>query len=209
MALLEEVLEDYIVTRLTLREPPVSLLQSDIGPTCAAKDLRETVDGRRIEVCGLVITRQRPGTASGVIFLTLEDGTGVSNIVIWPSMFEGARRAVMTGRLLKISGKLQREGIVSHVIANRITDLSYLLDTLGDAGAAGENINPSHDNADEARRPVPAKEAQRTGQTTAGNRLSPAKDRPPKRNISGYYAGGGARHPRQQANKLFPSRDFH
>ena len=209
MDLREEVFEDYIGTRLTLREHPVTLLQSDIGPTCPAKDLRETVDGRRIEVCGLVITRQRPGTASGVIFLTLEDGTGVSNIVIWPSMFEGARRAVMTGRLLKISGKLQREGIVSHVIANRITDMSYLLDTLGDAGATGENINPSHDNADEARRPVPAKEAQRTGQTTAGNRLSPAKDRPPKRNISGYYAGGGARHPRQQANKLFPSRDFH
>ena len=209
MDLREEVFEDYIGTRLTLREHPVTLLQSDIGPTCPSKDLRETVDGRRIEVCGLVITRQRPGTASGVIFLTLEDGTGVSNIVIWPSMFEGARRAVMTGRLLKISGKLQREGIVSHVIANRITDMSYLLDTLGDAGATGENINPSHDNADEARRPVPAKEAQRTGQTTAGNRLSPAKDRPPKRNISGYYAGGGARHSRQQANKLFPSRDFH
>ena len=209
MDLREEVFEDYIGTRLTLREHPVTLLQSDIGPTCPAKDLRETVDGRRIEVCGLVITRQRPGTASGVIFLTLEDGTGVSNIVVWPSMFESARRAVMTGRLLKISGKLQREGIVSHVIANRITDMSYLLDTLGDAGATGENINPSHDNADEARRPVPAKEAQRTGQTTAGNRLSPAKDRPPKRNISGYYAGGGARHPRQQANKLFPSRDFH
>ena len=115
----------------------------------------------------------------------------------------------MTGRLLKISGKLQREGIVSHVIANRITDLSYLLDTLGDAGAAGENINPSHDNADEARRPIPAKEAQRTGKTAPGNRISPTKDRPLKRNISGYYAGGGARHPRQQANKLFPSRDFH
>ena len=92
-----------------------------------------------------------------------------------------------------------------------IRDRSYLLDTLGDAGAAGENINPSHDNADEARRPVPAKEATRAGKTAPGNRLAPAKDRPllPKRNISGYYAGGGARHPRQQANKLFPSRDFH
>jgi DNA-directed DNA polymerase III PolC len=212
MDLREEVFEDYIGTRLTLREHPVTLLQPDIGQTLPAKDLRETVDGRHVEVCGLVITRQRPGTASGVIFLTLEDGTGVSNIVVWPNMFEKKRKAVMTGRLLKIRGKLQREGIVTHVIANQITDMSYLLDTLGDADSAGKHINPSHDNADEARRPVPAKEARRAGKTSLGNNLSPAKDKsiPPKRNISGYYAGGGgARHPRQQANKLFPSRDFH
>lgn len=212
MDLREEVFEDYIGTRLTLREHPVTLLQPDIGQTLPAKDLRETVDGRRVEVCGLVITRQRPGTASGVIFLTLEDGTGVSNIVVWPNMFEKKRKAVMTGRLLKIRGKLQREGIVTHVVANQITDMSYLLDTLGDAESAGKHINPSHDNADEARRPVPAKEARRAGKTSLGNNLSPAKDKtiPPKRNISGYYAGGGgARHPRQQANKLFPSRDFH
>ena len=213
MDLREEVFEDYIGTRLTLRTHPVTLLQEDIGETLPSKDLRDTVDGRWVEVCGLVITRQRPGTASGVIFLTLEDGTGVANIVVWPSMFEKRRKAVMAGRLLKIRGKLQREGIVTHVIANQITDLSYLLDTLGDAGSAGDKLNPTHDNADEAKRPIPAKEAKRAGKTSPGNRLSPAKDRPilPKRNISGYYngVGGGARHPRQQAKKLFPSRDFH
>lgn len=216
MDMREEVFEDYIGTRLTLREHPITLLQPDIGPVLPSKDLRDTVDGRRVEVCGLVITRQRPGTASGVIFLTLEDGTGVSNIVVWPSMFEKKRKAVMAGRLLKIRGKLQREGIVTHVIANQITDLSYLLDTLGDAGSSGDRLNPTHDNADEARRPIPAKEASREakqkGQGSPGNRLSPAKDRSklPKRNISGYYnAGGGARHPRAQANKIFPSRDFH
>ena len=213
MDLREEVFEDYIGTRLTLRQHPVTLLQSDIGDILPSKDLRDTIDGRRVEVCGLVITRQRPGTASGVIFLTLEDGTGVSNIVVWPNMFERCRKAVMAGRLLKVRGKLQREGIVTHVIANQITDMSYLLDTLGDAGSAGDRLNPTHDNADEARRPIPAKEAQRKGKKSYGNRLSPSKDRPilPKRNISGYYnsGGGGARHPRQQANKLFPSRDFH
>ena len=213
MELREQVFEDYIGTRLTLREHPVTLLQEDIGETCPSQDLRDTVDGRWVDVCGLVITRQRPGTASGVIFLTLEDGTGVSNIVVWPSIFEKWRKAVMAGRLLKIRGKLQREGIVTHVIANQINDLSYLLDTLGDTRSAGGNINPTHDNADEAKRPIPAKEAKRAGKKSPGNRLSPAKDRPilPKRNISGYYnsSGGGARHPRQQANKLFPSRDFH
>ena len=201
MELSEEVFEDYIGTRLTLREHPVSLLQEEIGRTLPSSFLRDTVDGSRVEVCGLVITRQRPGTASGVIFLTLEDGTGVSNIVVWPSMFERRRKAVMTGRLLKIRGKLQREGIVTHIIANQITDLSYLLDTLGDPSSTGENINPTYDNADEAKRPIPVRDMKGAGRAS----------KPPKRNISGYYnaGGGGARHPRQQAKKLFPSRDFH
>lgn len=209
MSLREEVFEDYIGTRLTLREHPVTLLKDDIGPTLPSKYLRETVDGRWIEVCGLVITRQRPGTASGVIFLTLEDGSGVANIVVWPKMFQRKRKAVMAGRLLKIRGKLQREGIVTHVIANQITDMSYLLDTLGDPQSAGDMIDPAHDNADEARRPVPVKERpnRHKFQPTAplGNSKKGLK------NISSYYnsGGGGARHPRQQANKLFPSRDFH
>lgn len=208
MELREQVFEDYIGTRLTLREHPVNLLKEDIGPTLPSNNLRNTEDGKRVEVCGLVITRQRPGTASGVIFLTLEDGTGVSNIVVWPNMFEQCRKAVMAGRLLKIRGKLQREGIVCHVVANQITDLSYLLDTLGDANSAGGNINPTHDNADEARRPVPAKESVRAGERKPTNPLARSKGE--RRNISGYYnTGGGARHPRQQANKLFPSRDFH
>ncbi|CAM3673444.1 error-prone DNA polymerase [Litorimonas haliclonae] len=208
MELREQVFEDYIGTRLTLREHPVNLLKEDIGSTLPSNELRNTEDGKRVEVAGLVITRQRPGTASGVIFLTLEDGTGVSNIVVWPNMFEQCRKAVMAGRLLKIRGKLQREGIVCHVVADQITDLSYLLDTLGDANSAGGNINPTHDNADEARRPVPAKESVRAGERKPTNPLARSKGE--RRNISGYYnSGGGARHPRQQANKLFPSRDFH
>lgn len=211
MAAGEHVFEDYVGTRLTLREHPVELLKDKIGRTVRATDLRDTPDGNWVDVCGLVITRQRPGTASGVIFLTLEDQTATSNIVIWPKIFEKCRAAVMTGRLLKIRGKLQREGIVTHVIANHIEDTSYLLDTLGDAKSAGDMIDPTRDNADEARRPIPAKEAKREGKASPSNRLAPPKDRPTteKRNISGYYNSGGARHPRQQANKLFPSRDFH
>ena len=216
----EQVFEDYVGTRLTLREHPIELLQERIGHTVRAADLRDTPDGSRVEVCGLVITRQRPGTASGVIFLTLEDQTATSNIVVWPIMFKRARGTVMTGRLLKIGGKLQREGIVTHVIANRIEDLSYLLDTLGDAESAGEMIDPTRDNADEAKRPVPAKDRQhlyekansalaRDKNGRYGKGLSETGDPPRARNINGYYNGGGARHPRQQANKLFPSRDFH
>ena len=124
-------------------------------------------------------------------------------------MFETCRKAVMTGRLLKIRGKLQREGIVTHVIANQITDMSYLLDTLGDPESTNQNIDPTLDNSDEVRRPVPVKERQGVMPSEARSLSVENRSAPPKRNISGYYNGGGARHPRQQANKLFPSRDFH
>jgi error-prone DNA polymerase len=86
---------------------------------------------KQISVCGLVITRQRPGTASGVIFLTLEDETGVSNVIVWPKIYEQFRRTVIGGRLLWVSGFLQREGIVVHLIAQRIEDRSPMLGLLG------------------------------------------------------------------------------
>ena len=128
----EEVYEDYVATRLTLREHPVSLLAPRLGPLVCAADIRDTPDGRWLTVAGLVITRQRPGTASGVIFITLEDHTGIANIVVWPKTFEKHRKEVLAGRLLRIRGRLQREGIVAHVISSRIDDRSVLLDSLGD-----------------------------------------------------------------------------
>ena len=91
--------------------------------------------GARITVAGLVILRQRPGTAKGVIFLTLEDETGVINIIVWRKMYERFRRAVIAGRLLRVTGRLQREAGVTHVIAEQIEDISPLLDTLLDPDA--------------------------------------------------------------------------
>lgn len=81
-------------------------------------------------VAGLVLVRQRPGTAKGVIFVTLEDETGVCNVVIWAKVFERFRRAVIAGRLLRVTGRLQREAGVVHVVAEEIEDLSHLLDEL-------------------------------------------------------------------------------
>lgn len=207
MSLREEVYEDYVSTRLTLREHPVSLLREEIGSRVRNADLRDTPDGQWVWVSGLVITRQRPGTASGVIFITLEDETGTSNIVVWPKSFEIHRKTVMTGRLLKIRGKLQREGIVTHVIASKIEDHSYLLDTLGDTGSVGIQIEPTRDNADEARNPIPLKDKPMTDKTA--REALPKKPIHEQKTISAYYNGGGARHPREQAKKLFPSRDFH
>lgn len=174
MHLGEEVVEDYVAMRLTLRAHPMELLRPTIPDLLPHEQLPNVPLGR-YSVCGLVITRQRPGTASGVIFLTLEDETGVSNVVVWPKIYETYRRTVMGGRLLRVTGHLQREGIVVHLIAEHIEDLSGRLADLG--SPLDDAIGITQPQADEAPRPV---------------RQQPS-----------------ARHPREQAKKLFPSRDFH
>ncbi|MFP4275271.1 MAG: OB-fold nucleic acid binding domain-containing protein [Paracoccaceae bacterium] len=95
-----------------------------------AARLEEPPAGARIAVAGLVILRQRPGTAKGVIFVTLEDETGVVNVIVWRHVYERFRRAVIAGRLLRVTGRLQREQGVTHVIAERIEDISEMLDDL-------------------------------------------------------------------------------
>lgn len=87
-------------------------------------------NGARVTVAGLVLVRQRPGTAKGVVFVTLEDETGVCNVVIWAKVFEAHRRAVIAGRLLRVTGRIQREQEVVHVVAEQIEDISNLLDQL-------------------------------------------------------------------------------
>lgn len=100
-------------------------------PSClVASRLVEPPEGARIAVAGLVILRQRPGTAKGVIFLTLEDETGVVNIVVWRALYERYRRAVIAGRMLRVTGRLQRDSGVVHVIAEVIEDISPMLDSL-------------------------------------------------------------------------------
>ena len=92
--------------------------------------LNEPPAGARVTVAGLVLVRQRPGTAKGVIFVTLEDETGVCNVVVWAKTYERFRRAVISGRLLRITGRLQRDAGVVHVVAELIEDLSPMLDQL-------------------------------------------------------------------------------
>ena len=100
-------------------------------PACLPHDqLDAPPNGARIAVAGLVLVRQRPGTAKGVIFITLEDETGISNVIVWRKMYERYRRAVISGRALKVTGRVQREGGVTHVIAEQIEDISSMLDEL-------------------------------------------------------------------------------
>ncbi|MGC8203287.1 OB-fold nucleic acid binding domain-containing protein [Aliiroseovarius sp. PTFE2010] len=86
--------------------------------------------GARVTVAGLVLVRQRPGTAKGVIFITLEDETGIANVVVWRALYERFRRAVIAGRMLRVTGKLERQNEVTHVIAEQIEDISWMLDSL-------------------------------------------------------------------------------
>ncbi len=93
----------------------------------------------RVTVAGLVILRQRPGTAKGVIFLTLEDETGIVNVIVWRKIYERFRRAVIAGRLLRITGPIQRGDGVTHVIAEQVEDISQMLDLLlAEQGRSGD-----------------------------------------------------------------------
>ncbi len=103
-------------------------------PSCIPADrLGEPPNGARVTVAGIVILRQRPGTAKGVIFITLEDETGVVNIIVWRKLYEAFRRAVIAGRMLRVTGRIQRDNGVTHVISEHIEDISPLLDRLLDA----------------------------------------------------------------------------
>ncbi|MCF1462823.1 DNA polymerase III subunit alpha [Agrobacterium vitis] len=129
-----EVVEDYLHTGLTLRAHPVSFLRCDLKAkqilTCA--EAMSERDGRWLWTAGLVLVRQRPGSAKGVMFLTLEDETGIINVVVWPKIFERQRRVLMTASLMGVHGKIQREGEIIHLVAQRLFDFSADLASLGE-----------------------------------------------------------------------------
>jgi len=128
-----EVVEDYSHTGLTLRQHPMSFLRQELQKkrivTCA--EAMGERDGRWLWTAGLVLVRQRPGSAKGVMFLTLEDETGIVNAVVWPSLFERQRRILMTASMMGIHGKIQREGEVVHLVAQRLFDFSSDLGSIG------------------------------------------------------------------------------
>jgi error-prone DNA polymerase len=136
MALGAHVAEDYRTAGLSLKAHPCVFFRTlldDLGAVSAAR-LKDMRNGARVVVGGLVLIRQRPGTAKGVVFATLEDETGSANAVIWPDVFTANRRTVMSSRFLVVHGRLQRAGEVIHVVAERFTDLTSRLADIRDAG---------------------------------------------------------------------------
>ncbi len=145
MPLGEHVVEDYRTLGLTLKTHPCALLRDHLAAERAikAERLPHIANGQRTRVAGLVLVRQRPGTASGVIFMTLEDESGIANIVVWPKMFERFRAEVLGGRLVAIDGPVQSESGVIHVIAERVHDWTPMLAHLSAAGPELDSTTPN------------------------------------------------------------------
>ncbi|MBY5543619.1 PHP domain-containing protein [Rhizobium leguminosarum] len=128
------VIEDYSHTGLTLRQHPVAFLRKDLSVrniiTCA--EAMSSRDGRWVYTAGLVLVRQKPGSAKGVMFITIDDETGPANLVVWPTLFEKRRRVVLGSSMMAINGRIQREGEVVHLVAQQLFDLSGDLVGLAD-----------------------------------------------------------------------------
>lgn len=140
----EEVVMDYRHLRMSLRAHPVSFLRGHLERlrVMPCDDLVRCRDGRRVSVAGLIVVRQRPGTAKGTIFLTLEDESGIANIIVWPKVFEAHRAIVLGARMVAVTGRMQEESGVIHVVAERIDNITHLLGHLAADDAATALIPP-------------------------------------------------------------------
>ena len=148
----EAMANDFAAIRMSLKHHPLHLLRPEMARRGAvvSEKLLHLPTNRGVTVAGLVLVRQRPGTAKGVIFATLEDETGVANIIIWARTFQRYRKMILAARLMLVRGQLQREGIVTHVIADHIVDLSARLDALAHGAGDGHH---GYGPADEVKRP--------------------------------------------------------
>ncbi|MAC12808.1 MAG: error-prone DNA polymerase [Sphingorhabdus sp.] len=162
MPLPEHVVADYQTTRLSLKAHPLSFLRADYAARGFTRNdaLKTVRSGRRVKVAGVVLIRQRPGSAKGVCFITLEDETGVSNLVIWPSVMEEYRRIIMGARLMEVEGRIQRDEMqdkrndapdVLHVVVDKLTDGTDRLLSLSE-----DLLSPRVARADHVKAPLPA-----------------------------------------------------
>ena len=177
----EAIVGDYRSTRLTLRRHPAALVREmlraerskALTPT---EELPQRPDRASATIIGVVTVRQRPGSAKGVIFLTVEDETASANVVVWPPIYQRFRRAIIAGRFLRITGRIQRDPIsqVTHLVAQKVEDISDRLDQLGSSRCA-----PQTAYADEVQRPVhprPTSAAGRRHPRDQAKALFPSRD---------------------------------
>ncbi len=166
MSVGEEVADDYRALRLSLKAHPMALVRDRLSAAgrVPARALWYLTDGALVRVAGIVLVRQRPGSARGVIFITLEDETGVANLVIWSDRFEQYRRAVLSASLLEVWGRVQKVGEgehqVIHITAQQLFDRSALLAQMqvaeGEMAMLDSPVEPPLARADEVVRPLPA-----------------------------------------------------
>jgi DNA-directed DNA polymerase III (polc) len=132
MPVSEHVLNDYRALTFSLKAHPLSFLRRELDGLGITpnRNLADLVNGREVRIAGLVLVRQQPGSAKGVIFMTLEDETGVANVIVWPKIFQKYRPIVMGARFISVSGRLQKQEGVIHVVAARIDNMNHRLDLL-------------------------------------------------------------------------------
>jgi error-prone DNA polymerase len=129
-----EVIEDYRSLQLSLRAHPLSFVRDELARRGVKRsvDLIGIPDGRHVEVAGIILVRQKPGSAKGVLFITIEDESGIANGILWPDRFEAQRRTVMSASMIGMKGRVQKEGEVIHVICDKIIDHGDLLHRVGE-----------------------------------------------------------------------------
>lgn len=148
MPLSEEVVADYQTHKLSLKAHPMAFLRASLAERGFTKacDLSKR---RTVQVAGVVLVRQRPGSAKNVVFITIEDETGVANIVVWPHLMEKYRKVVMSARMLEVRGRVEQDDGVIHVIATHLVDATHLIDGLSD-----DPLTPEMARADHVNRPL-------------------------------------------------------
>ncbi|HET7191393.1 MAG TPA: error-prone DNA polymerase [Pseudolabrys sp.] len=148
----EEVINDYRFLHLSLRAHPAQFLRADLNGRDISQNeaLRCVASGAYMRISGLVTCRQRPGSANGVVFMTIEDETAVANVIVWPKVFERLRPVVLNARYVAVTGRVQEESGVIHVVAEQLEDLTHLLARLAEHGADIDGLA----RCDEVRRPV-------------------------------------------------------
>ena len=213
MPLSEHVVNDYRTLRLSLKAHPMSFLRTKVAASriLSCADLKQTRDGACVSVAGVVLVRQRPGSAQGVVFMTIEDETGVANSVIWPNVLERERKVVMGARLVVLHGRVQRHEDIIHVVAERLEDRSDWLHLLTEDG---ENLSVALANADEIRRPEPGSWRDKSDELPLpiahGDHVKHASGEDPceRKQERGHPRWHPRRHPRTE--RIIPrSRDFH
>jgi error-prone DNA polymerase len=164
----EEVINDYRFLHLSLRAHPAQFLRADLNGRGISQNeaLRCVASGAYMRISGLVTCRQRPGSANGVVFMTIEDESAVANVIVWPKVFERLRPVVLNARYVAVAGRVQEESGVIHVVAEQLEDLTHFLARLAEHGAEIDGLA----RCDEVRRPV---EDQREARLLGGrhNRL--------------------------------------
>jgi error-prone DNA polymerase len=148
----EEVINDYRFLRLSLRAHPAQFLRADLEARGVLRNetLRSVAQNARVAISGLVTCRQRPGSANGVVFMTVEDETAFANVIVWPRNFERFRPVVLGARYVLVAGRVQSESGVIHVVAERLEDVTHWLVKLAERGGAIDALA----RCDEVRRPI-------------------------------------------------------